>query len=753
MKIFLLFAGLLLTTVVKAQGRFWVGSTSTDWNIAANWSLSSGGSGGASVPDMNSQVFIDMVTPNACILGTTTTIQQLTVSSGSLSLTATGNLTVTNTFTLSGGVFSLDSGSLTVNGFFSITNGTFNANSGTISVTSNTFSVSGGTLNAGSANFFVSNNMIIGSPSSIQPGTSTVTFNGAGQQDVLALSSGVSGKIVFYNLIINKSNNSQINFNTSASTDTFQIDNLLTLTAGRFTGSGFIRIEKDVVTEANFGGSGIPIACTGPNPGNVTLGSPLAVTGVTNFVGIIKNSPSVTVSVFRAASAPDDTIRVGNFDAKFIVRTGILQFPNNNPVLARFQIVQIEPGGTFIAPTNYLFNAGQHINTGGIFNANGGTYVFYYPAIPNSTQITNHIETFNNLIIDNQTQFGPGTNDTLVVNGTFTYRNGTNAGQPGSAFSLKGDVVFEAGAGASLGVTSLIFSGSGNQNVSFAPGKEDVWNGSVTIDKPGGTMTLNSPWILDNFNKTFTFTRGIINIPDTANNYLFFTNQFLPVGASAASYVDGPVRVKRWTSDPFEFPIGNAGFYGPIRISDFWGTGEDVVFSGQYYHQPSVFATNPKEATLANVSQREWWHVKRLVGTAPPPPYLWLSYDNVRSGGVTDPSKLRVSRWNSITSIWEDHGNGAMSGNFIRSTQAIQDFSPFTLASTDQTANPLPVQLISFNVVQQDRDGLLTWRTASEQNSNRFEIEQSNDGISFTKIGQVAGAGNSSTDIDYSFTD
>ncbi len=48
---------------------------------------------------------------------------------------------------------------------------------------------------------------------------------------------------------------------------------------------------------------------------------------------------------------------------------------------------------------------------------------------------------------------------------------------------------------------------------------------------------------------------------------------------------------------------------------------------------------------------------------------------------------------------------------------------------------------------------MLTWRTGSEQNSHLFEIEQSTNGSSFNKIGQVAAAGNSNTLIDYTFTD
>jgi hypothetical protein len=65
----------------------------------------------------------------------------------------------------------------------------------------------------------------------------------------------------------------------------------------------------------------------------------------------------------------------------------------------------------------------------------------------------------------------------------------------------------------------------------------------------------------------------------------------------------------------------------------------------------------------------------------------------------------------------------------------------------------LPVTLVQFDVTSQDKNALLSWRTASEQNSNRFEIEQSMNGIAFAKIAAVAAAGNSTGEINYSYTD
>jgi hypothetical protein len=65
--------------------------------------------------------------------------------------------------------------------------------------------------------------------------------------------------------------------------------------------------------------------------------------------------------------------------------------------------------------------------------------------------------------------------------------------------------------------------------------------------------------------------------------------------------------------------------------------------------------------------------------------------------------------------------------------------------------NPLPVQFESFNVSAGKNNVRIDWKTASKQNADRFIIERSGDGVSFTSIGSVAARdGNANT---YTFFD
>ncbi|MBK5285068.1 MAG: hypothetical protein JJE25_06665 [Bacteroidia bacterium] len=67
--------------------------------------------------------------------------------------------------------------------------------------------------------------------------------------------------------------------------------------------------------------------------------------------------------------------------------------------------------------------------------------------------------------------------------------------------------------------------------------------------------------------------------------------------------------------------------------------------------------------------------------------------------------------------------------------------------------NALPVELINFTATINSDVCLLNWVTASEINNNYFIVERSFDGIIFSEIGQINGAGNSTTVLNYSFTD
>ncbi len=90
----------------------------------------------------------------------------------------------------------------------------------------------------------------------------------------------------------------------------------------------------------------------------------------------------------------------------------------------------------------------------------------------------------------------------------------------------------------------------------------------------------------------------------------------------------------------------------------------------------------------------------------------------------------------------------------------VKDFSEFWLNTGGFERNtPLPVKMMEFTAQKAGgTDVLVSWKTASETNVDRYEIEVARGNAAlqasrFTKIGTVASAGNTTSIRTYNFTD
>lgn len=77
------------------------------------------------------------------------------------------------------------------------------------------------------------------------------------------------------------------------------------------------------------------------------------------------------------------------------------------------------------------------------------------------------------------------------------------------------------------------------------------------------------------------------------------------------------------------------------------------------------------------------------------------------------------------------------------------DITRFTI----DCVTTLPIELLEFNGYNVDKHNYLYWLTASEINNDYFTIERSRDGVFWSVLGEVDGAGNSSEIKNYYFLD
>lgn len=160
---------------------------------------------------------------------------------------------------------------------------------------------------------------------------------------------------------------------------------------------------------------------------------------------------------------------------------------------------------------------------------------------------------------------------------------------------------------------------------------------------------------------------------------------------------------------------------------------------------------NFRSALLAPVHMNSMAHNAVAVGD-----YLYVSYyqDGLQVWNMANPAapvRLGYFDTNTNTSYTGMFGAWGVhpplpSGNILVSDT---ENGLFVL----QLNTVFPVQFSSFEVDALQNRVNLRWTTQSENNCQSFEIERSADGTAFTKIGEVAGAGTSSVQHDYSSYD
>jgi len=120
--------------------------------------------------------------------------------------------------------------------------------------------------------------------------------------------------------------------------------------------------------------------------------------------------------------------------------------------------------------------------------------------------------------------------------------------------------------------------------------------------------------------------------------------------------------------------------------------------------------------------------------------------------GVSNFAELRMVR-RPLSGSWQLAGsaaaNSGSNANPIVVRSGVNVFGDFAIAG-DLNTNPLPVTLVSLKGKSTAYGDALSWVTSSEQNSEKFDIEQLTDN-QWLVIGSVKAAGNSSTNQQYSF--
>ncbi len=103
--------------------------------------------------------------------------------------------------------------------------------------------------------------------------------------------------------------------------------------------------------------------------------------------------------------------------------------------------------------------------------------------------------------------------------------------------------------------------------------------------------------------------------------------------------------------------------------------------------------------------------------------------------------------WTEWIGVVQDQNN-----NTLKAISVNLGDSQWIIASTSSD-NPLPVELTSFSGTASGQSVVLRWLTATETDNYGFEVERSDGGFNWEKIGFVAGHGTRTSPAEYSFLD
>jgi gliding motility-associated-like protein len=183
------------------------------------------------------------------------------------------------------------------------------------------------------------------------------------------------------------------------------------------------------------------------------------------------------------------------------------------------------------------------------------------------------------------------------------------------------------------------------------------------------------------------FETGIVTSQQTdiqapANSVLFMPGSS-SINTSDVSFVDGFVR--KTGNTPFEFPIGNGGYFRPASISASAAV-TDTYTARYIYADPETYGylRSNKASSVGVISNKEFWIINRLAGSDHPKVTLSWHTGKTSSPVPTDLSKLQVVRWDGTK--WVNEGNNGTFGNATTGTitsNAVTGFGVFTLAAVE----------------------------------------------------------------------
>ncbi len=792
----------------NAANRFWVASTTSNWNNSANWSNASGGAGGFSVPLAGDAAIFTNARLGDCLIDVPVNVLSIAVNNG-----YTGNITqgtntiaTVNNATFSDGIFTGGSGNITIGGNFTLSGTAFTSTSsilefdGNSAFTSGTFANNNGTVRYNATGAAIS-------------GTSPIFF-------ILEfVGNGFNYNITSTgDITVNKSLNITGSLSYNLNTGTIDVfgDINITNTAGGSAGSGLVNIVGNGIQ--NFNGSTIAGAGALPRltinkpsgtlnlanfpassndftylSGTVNAGSstycfvdgtsnPYTILGslsLNNIEFLAITNQTITITAATTLTATGDftmagtnriTINTGNINingnifltntsatgggsaAMNIVGTGNETMDGTALAISQNLLPFInisKTGGTFTLKGNISESQDWTYNSGTV---DAGTFASTVVFGGNNLNVTSAGMSFYHVMA---TGNAITLTNNLTVNGNLTITAGHIA-PAANAINISGNWNDYGTGGFAEATSTVSFNGTALQTIS-SPGGENFAN--FVVNNSGTGIQLNNNTTIAT---SLTMTHGNMNLNGNSltlglsvanNGTLNYTAGTMFGSGSftrwfkAAAIADGSVTGL--------FPMGTATDYRPFFVSapvTAPTSGGTITVA---YNDATTNTTTPTYMDgAATIMVRKDLNWAVTTGNGFAGGTFNLDVQGTGFGLIGAVSDLRLTRANTVVGSPGVNAGTVLNPQVNRTGLTNANLTnSFFIGSLNSTSTPLPITLISFTAANVNNEVVLKWTTSGEIDNDYFSIQRSDNGSNWKSIQKIQGAGTSDQAVSYSAVD
>lgn len=272
----------------------------------------------------------------------------------------------------------------------------------------------------------------------------------------------------------------------------------------------------------------------------------------------------------------------------------------------------------------------------------------------------------------------------------------------------------------------------------FTPNEVSIWNNNAVGDDPEDVLTPSIELGVKFRSSAAGYITGI-------RFYKILSNTGTHTGSlwSSSGTLLGTVTFTGETESGWQY----AKFTNPILIA------ANTTYIASYFAPNGQYSATPAAFQTAGISNGNL----TLLQSGVDGPNGLFKYG---SGGVfPDDSYNSTNYWVDVTYV--PNLAIAQTNNYILSS--VTDFNNCnnagpSISTATVTVNPipcaiLPVELLDFTASVIDRKVILNWNTSTEINNAGFEVERSENGVTWKPLGFVKGAGTSFSQQHYQFID